>query len=51
MAAHQVSAEPVREPQRLLEVDLARRIETELEYPGQSKVTVIRETRAIEYAK
>ncbi|MBM3493684.1 MAG: ribonuclease Y [Armatimonadetes bacterium] len=31
--------------------DLARRIEEEMEYPGQIKVTVIRETRAIEYAK
>lgn len=31
--------------------DVAKRIEKELEYPGQIKVTVIRETRAIEYAK
>jgi len=31
--------------------DLARRIEEEMEYPGQIKVTVIRETRAVEYAK
>lgn len=31
--------------------DLARRIEGELTYPGQIKVTVIRETRAVEYAR
>ena len=31
--------------------DTAKRIEDEMEYPGQIKVTVIRETRAIEYAK
>ncbi len=31
--------------------DTARKIEEEMEYPGQIKVTVIRETRAVEYAK
>ena len=31
--------------------DIASKIEKELTYPGQIKVTVIRETRAIEYAK
>ncbi len=31
--------------------DIVKRIENELEYPGQIKVNVIRETRAIEYAK
>jgi ribonuclease Y len=31
--------------------NIAKRIESELEYPGQIKVNVIRETRAIEYAK
>ncbi|AOT72933.1 ribonuclease Y [Geosporobacter ferrireducens] len=31
--------------------DITKRIEGELEYPGQIKVNVIRETRAIEYAK
>ena len=34
-----------------LSKDIARRIENELEYPGQIMVTVIRETRAIDYAK
>ncbi|WP_414632535.1 ribonuclease Y [Clostridium sp. UBA4548] len=31
--------------------DIVKRIESELEYPGQIKVNVIRETRSIEYAK
>jgi ribonuclease Y len=31
--------------------DVARKIEETMEYPGQIKVTVIRETRAVEYAK
>jgi ribonuclease Y len=34
-----------------LSKDIARKIEAELTYPGQIKVTVIRETRAVEYAK
>jgi ribonuclease Y len=35
----------------LLSHDIARQIEKELEYPGQIKVTVIRESRAVEYAR
>src|SRR5262245_28011387 len=31
--------------------DVAKKIEAELQYPGQIKVTVIRETRAVEYAR
>ncbi len=31
--------------------DLAKKIEDEMEYPGQIKVTVLRETRVIEYAR
>jgi ribonuclease Y len=35
----------------LLARDIAKKIETDLSYPGQIRVTVIRETRAIEYAR
>ena len=35
----------------LLARDIAKKIESELEYPGQIKVHLIRETKAIEYAK
>ena len=35
----------------LLSREIAREIERELEYPGQIKVTVIRESRSVEFAK
>jgi ribonuclease Y len=35
----------------ILASDIAMKIQSEMEYPGQIKVTVIRETRAVEYAK
>ncbi|MBA3331421.1 MAG: ribonuclease Y, partial [Actinobacteria bacterium] len=35
----------------LLSLEIAREIEDQLEYPGQVKVTVIRESRSVEIAK
>jgi ribonuclease Y len=35
----------------LLANDIAKKIQNEMQYPGQIKVTVIRETRAVDYAK
>ena len=35
----------------LMARDIAKQIEDELEYPGQIKVNIIRESRAIDYAK
>jgi len=35
----------------LMAHDISERIENELEYPGQIKVNVIRESRAVDYAK
>jgi len=35
----------------MLSRDIAKKIESEMTYPGQIKVTVIRETRAVDYAK
>ncbi len=47
-----VESEHVSDEQTIwLSKDIARRIENELEYPGQIKVTVIRETRATEFAR
>ena len=34
-----------------LAFDISQQIQTEMTYPGQVKVTVIRETRSISYAK
>ena len=47
-----VNPEKVRDDDMvLLARDLSKKIETELNYPGQIKVHVVRETRAVEYAK
>ncbi len=47
-----IKPEVVSEDQMvLLARDIAKKIEDELEYPGQIKVNLIRETKAIEYAK
>jgi len=35
----------------MLSRDIARKIENELSYPGQIKVKIIREMRAVDYAK
>ena len=35
----------------LLSHDIAREIEREVEFPGQIKVTVIRESRSVDFAK
>ena len=34
-----------------LSQEIAQKIQTEMTYPGQVKITVIRETRAVNYAK
>ncbi len=47
-----VASEEVSDAQAyVLARDIAKKIEAEMTYPGQIKVNVIRETRAIEYAK
>jgi ribonuclease Y len=48
MVAHDLVSDA--EAQQLAR-DVARKVEAEMEYPGQIKVQVIRETRAVEYAK
>ena len=35
----------------ILARNVAEKVETEMDYPGQIKVNVIRETRAVDYAK
>ena len=35
----------------ILAHDIVKKIESELEYPGQIKATIIRETRVVDYAK
>ena len=47
-----VKPEEVNEDQMVfLARDIVKRIETEMEYPGQIKVNIIRESRRVEYAK
>ena len=35
----------------ILARDVAKKVENEMDYPGQIKVNVIRETRTVEYAR
>jgi ribonucrease Y len=47
-----VQSEKISDKQaELLSFDIANKIQTEMTYPGQVKVTVIRETRSVNYAK
>ena len=47
-----VRPEQVSEDQMvILARDLAKKIEEEMEYPGQIKVNLMRETKAVDYAK
>ncbi|MCX8023491.1 MAG: ribonuclease Y [Syntrophorhabdaceae bacterium] len=47
-----VSSEKISDEQTyILSKDIAKKIESDLSYPGQIKIVVIRETRAVEYAK
>lgn len=47
-----VQSEKINDKQsEVLSFDIANRIQTEMTYPGQVKVTVIRETRSVNYAK
>ena len=47
-----VKPEEVNDEQMVLVArNIVKKIESELEYPGQIKINVIRESRAIDYAK
>ena len=47
-----VGAEKVTDKEaESLSFEIARKIQNEMTYPGQIKITVIRETRAVNYAK
>jgi ribonuclease Y len=47
-----VGAEKVNDKEaENLSFEIARKIQNEMTYPGQIKITVIRETRAVNYAK
>jgi ribonuclease Y len=47
-----VESERITDAQaEILATDISNRIQTEMTYPGQIKVTVIRETRSVSYAK
>ena len=47
-----VKPEEVSEDNMILMArEIAQKIENELEYPGQIKVNIIRETKAVDYAK
>ena len=47
-----VESEKITDAQaELLAADISTRIQTEMTYPGQIKVTVIRETRSVAFAK
>jgi ribonuclease Y len=44
-------AEVTDEQAYMLARNIARKVEEELQYPGQIRVTIVRETRCIEFAK
>jgi ribonuclease Y len=47
-----VGADQVSDQQaEVLSAEIAKRIQDEMTYPGQVKITVIRETRSVAYAK